>query len=644
MQVTAVVGHDRLGHRGECATGSLLLFLQHRQPVHANDHLVAGDGHGTTVCWLQDVVRRQHQHPRLGLGLGRQWQMNGHLVAVEVGVEGCTDERMELDRLALDQLRLEGLDTEAVQGWCTVQQHRVLGDDLLQHIPHDGALPLHHALSGLDVLSVVEIVQAFHHEGFEQFEGHGLRQAALVQLQLGTNHDHRTTRVVDTFAEQVLAEPALLALEHVRDRLQRTVTRPGNRTATAPVVEQRIDGFLEHALLVVDDNLGRAEVEETLQPVVAVDDAAIEVVEVRCCEPTAVKLHHGTQIRRNDWNGIEHHPGRVIVTAEEGGYHLQALQGAGLALSLTVGDDLTQLLGLSLKVEGLETPLNGLGTHVAGEVLAVALLHVPVENLIALQVLHFQRLEPLPHSLGAIDSTLVLVTELPCFLLCSVGDLALDVGLGALRFELGEVLLQLGQAALDLRVPVLLELFDVGLVASLEAREVAVTSLLIHVSDHVRGEIDDLLQILRRDVQQIPEARGDALEVPDVGDGGGQFNVPHPLAAHIGTGHLDAAALTNDALETHPLVLAAVTFPVPGGAEDLLAEEAVTLWFQSAVVDGLGLLDLTVAPLADLVGARQPDAELVVDVHVQHWFSFPRRPGGCLCLKSEVLLVPVTGV
>ena len=201
MQVTAVVGHDRLGHRGECATGSLLLFLQHRQPVHANDHLVAGDGHGTTVCRLQDVVGRQHQHPRLGLGLGRQWQVNGHLVTVEVGVEGRTDERMELNRLALDQLRLEGLDTEAVQGWCTVQQHRVLGDDLLQHIPHDGALPLHHALSGLDVLSMVEIVQAFHHEGLEQFEGHGLRQAALMQLQLGTNHDHRTTRIVDALAE-----------------------------------------------------------------------------------------------------------------------------------------------------------------------------------------------------------------------------------------------------------------------------------------------------------------------------------------------------------------------------------------------------------------------------------------------------------
>ena len=324
-----------------------------------------------------------------------------------------------------------------MKGWCAVQQHRMLGDDLLQHVPHDGALPLHHALGRLDVLGVVEVVQALHHEGFEQLQGHGLRQATLVQFQLGTDHDHGTTRVVDALAEQVLAEPALLALQHVRDRFQRTITRPGDGAATASVVEQRVDGLLEHALLVVDDDLGGTEVEETLQPVVAVDDAAVEIVEIRGGEPAAVELHHGTQVRRNDGNGVEHHPGRVVVAAEEGGNNLQTLQGAGLALPLAVGDGLTQLLGLTLQVEGLEAHLDGLGAHVTGEVLAVALLHVPVKDLVALQVLHLQRLEPLPHRLGAVDPALVLVAELPRLLLCTVGDLAFDVGLGTLGLELG---------------------------------------------------------------------------------------------------------------------------------------------------------------------------------------------------------------
>ena len=76
----------------------------------------------------------------------RQRQVHGHLVAVEVGVERRADERVDLDGLALDQLRLEGLDAQAVQRRCAVQQHRVLGDDLLEHVPDDRAGALDHAL------------------------------------------------------------------------------------------------------------------------------------------------------------------------------------------------------------------------------------------------------------------------------------------------------------------------------------------------------------------------------------------------------------------------------------------------------------------------------------------------------------------
>lgn len=71
--------------------------------------------------------------------------------------------------------------------------------------------------------------------------------------------------------------------------------------------------------------------------------------------------------------------------------------------------------------------------------------------------------------------------------------------------------------------------------------------------------------------------------------------MPHALTTHVGTSHLDATALTDDALEANTLVLAAVTLPVTSRAENLLTEEAVTLWLKSAVVNGLGLLDLAVA-------------------------------------------------
>jgi hypothetical protein len=82
-----------------------------------------------------------------------------------------------------------------------------------------------------------------------------------------------------------------------------------------------------------------------------------------------------------------------------------------------------------------------------------------------------------------------------------------------------------------------------------------------------------------------------------VGDRCGQLDVTHPLTPHLAASDLDATALTDDALEADPLVLAAVALPVPGGTEDLLAEESVPLRLERAVVDGLGLLDLAVRPV-----------------------------------------------
>ena len=130
----------------------------------------------------QDVVGAQHEHAGLGLGLGRQRHVDGHLVAVEVGVERRADERVDLQRLALDQHRLEGLDAEAVQRGRTVEQHRMLLDDVFEDVPHLRATTLDHALGGLDVLRQLEVDEALHDERLEQLERHQLGQAALVQL------------------------------------------------------------------------------------------------------------------------------------------------------------------------------------------------------------------------------------------------------------------------------------------------------------------------------------------------------------------------------------------------------------------------------------------------------------------------------
>ena len=60
-------------------------------------------------------------------------------------------------------------------------------------------------------------------------------------------------------------------------------------------------------------------------------------------------------------------------------------------------------------------------------------------------------------------------------------------------------------------------------------------------------------------------------------DGGGQLDVAHALAAHLGARHFDAALVADDALVADALVLTAVALEVLGGPEDLLAEEPVLL-------------------------------------------------------------------
>ena len=220
----------------------------------------------------------------------------------------------------------------------------------------------------------------------------------------------------------------------------------------------------------------------------------------------------------------------------------------------------------------------------------------------------------------ALDLGVGPLADLVHLALGRLADLALGVGLGALGLERGEVGLEHLLAGLDVGVTARLDLLALDADLRLERRQVAVALLVVDGGDHVRREVDDLLEVLRGEVEQVAEARRDALEVPDVRDGGGQLDVAHPLTTHLGARDLDAAALADDALEADPLVLAAVALPVAGRTEDLLAEEPVLLRLEGAVVDGLRLLDLTVRPLADVVRGGEADAQLVEEVDVEQDF------------------------
>ena len=170
-----------------------------------------------------------------------------------------------------------------------------------------------------------------------------------------------------------------------------------------------------------------------------------------------------------------------------------------------------------------------------------------------------------------------------------------------------------------------------GLAADLvlEVGEVGGALLLVDAGHDRRGEVEDLLELARRDVEQVADPARDALEEPDVRDRRGEVDVPHALAAHLLARHLDAAALADDPLVANALVLAAVALPVLRRTEDALAEQAVALGLQGAVVDGLRLGDLAHRPVTDLLRRSEPDPDRVevVDVDLRQGdFSFGEIP------------------
>src|SRR5690606_42140977 len=58
---------------------------------------------------------------------------------------------------------------------------------------------------------------------------------------------------------------------------------------------QRIDRFLQHALLVAHNDFRRVELKQAAQAVVAVDDAAVQIVEVGGREAATIQRHRSEE-------------------------------------------------------------------------------------------------------------------------------------------------------------------------------------------------------------------------------------------------------------------------------------------------------------------------------------------------------------
>ena len=279
---------------------------------------------------------------------------------------------------------------------------------------------------------------------------------------------------------------------------------------------------MQHALFVARDDLGRFELEQATQAAVAVDDAAVEVIEVRGRKTTAVQRHQGTQIGRQHGQHLEHHPVGLDARLLERLHQLEPL-GVFLDLDLRAGQVIAQLLDLDIKVQPFEQVLDAFGAHLGLELVAV-LLALGIEVILA-------------HD--------------------------------------GE-LLERGHARVG---------HDIGF------------------------KVQHALDVAQRHVEHQAQAAGQRLEEPDVGAGCSQVDVAHALAAHLGLRDFNAALLADDAAVLEPLVFAAQALVVFDGPEDLGAKQAVALGLEGAVIDGLGLFDLTERPGTDLLGRSQTDLD-----------------------------------
>ncbi|MNZ83615.1 hypothetical protein D3C78_1023480 [compost metagenome] len=134
------------------------------------------------------------------------------------------------------------------------------------------------------------------------------------------------------------------------ERFQRAVTWSSNWTTTTAVIDQCIYCFLKHPFFILYDDIRCAKVKQTFQPIVTVNHTTIQVVEVRRCKTSTVKLYHRTKFRRNNWKYIKNHPLRLVAGVAECFDYFQAFDCTITALALCCTQFFLQEIKLFLNV------------------------------------------------------------------------------------------------------------------------------------------------------------------------------------------------------------------------------------------------------------------------------------------------------
>ncbi len=322
---SAAVSHKSLVHVAEHLSAALfnivavlvLFILFHCQIVGTQNHILGRNSHGTSVGGFQKVVSRKHKEPCLCLSLCGKGQMDSHLVSVEVGVERGTNQRVKLNGASLNQYRLERLDTQSVKRRCAVQEHGVILDNVFQSVPNVIFRSVNLFAGGLDIGSLACVNKTFHYKRLEQLQSHFLGETALEHFQFRAYNDNRTSRVVNTFAQQVLTETSLLTFKHIGKRLKGAVVGTGNRSAVSAVVDKSVNGFLKHSLFVSYDDVGSFKLQHLFKTVISVDNAPVKIVKVGGGVSAAVQHNHRSDIGGNNRNNVQNHPFGLVSRKTE---------------------------------------------------------------------------------------------------------------------------------------------------------------------------------------------------------------------------------------------------------------------------------------------------------------------------------------
>ena len=176
MQVATafIVSNDGLFRAIELESFALCPRTQFSDIVQTEHHVLRRNGDRCAIGRVKNVVALKHQDLCFEYGFIAQWEMDGHLVAIEVGIERRTSQRVQLNGLSFDEFGLESLYTQTVKCRRTVQHDGVTFHHVLKNIPDNRLAAVYNLLGTLHGLHDAALDELANDERFVEFGCHQL--------------------------------------------------------------------------------------------------------------------------------------------------------------------------------------------------------------------------------------------------------------------------------------------------------------------------------------------------------------------------------------------------------------------------------------------------------------------------------------